>query len=67
MFTGGRFGMYWKRKDSGLLVNPVQVKALAGRKSDGRDAQRIAEYLQDGRLGWQLCSLRGSEAVRTWR
>lgn len=26
------------------------VKALAGRKSDGRDAQRIAEYLQDGRL-----------------
>jgi transposase len=33
-----------------LLVNPAQVKALAGRKSDGRDAQRIAEYLQDGRL-----------------
>jgi transposase len=31
-------------------VNPAQVKALAGRKSDGRDAQRIAEYLQDGRL-----------------
>ena len=33
-----------------LLVNPAQVKALSGRKSDGRDAQRIAEYLQDGRL-----------------
>lgn len=33
-----------------LLVNPAQVKALAGRKSDGRDAKRIAEYLQDGRL-----------------
>ena len=33
-----------------LLVNPAQVKALAGRKSDGRDAQRMAEYLQDGRL-----------------
>jgi transposase len=33
-----------------LLVNPVQVKALAGRKSDGRDARRIAEHLQDGRL-----------------
>jgi transposase len=32
------------------LVNPAQVKALNGRKSDGRDAQRIAEYLQDGRL-----------------
>jgi transposase len=26
------------------------VKALQGRKSDGRDAKRIAEYLQDGRL-----------------
>ena len=33
-----------------LLVNPAQVKALQGRKSDGRDAKRIAEYLQDGRL-----------------
>jgi transposase len=33
-----------------LLVNPAQVKALQGRKTDGRDAKRIAEYLQDGRL-----------------
>jgi transposase len=33
-----------------LLVNPAQVKALQGRKSDPRDARRIAEYLQDGRL-----------------
>jgi transposase len=33
-----------------LLVNPAQVKALAGRKSDGRDCKRIAEYLQDRRL-----------------
>jgi transposase len=33
-----------------LLVNPAQVKALQGRKTDGRDARRIAEYLQDGRL-----------------
>jgi len=33
-----------------LLVNPQQVKALQGRKSDGRDARRIAEFLQDGRL-----------------
>ena len=31
-------------------MSHTQVKALAGRKSDGRDAQRIAEYLQDGRL-----------------
>ena len=51
-------GVYWRPvwnvfEDKGfrlLLVNPAQVKALAGRKSDGRDAQRIAEYLQDGRL-----------------
>ena len=51
-------GVYWRSvwnvlEEGGfrlLLVNPAQVKALAGRKSDGRDAQRIAEYLQDGRL-----------------
>jgi transposase len=51
-------GVYWRPiwnvlEEEGfrlLLVNPVQVKALAGRKSDGRDARRIAEYLQDGRL-----------------
>ena len=33
-----------------ILVNPTQVKALQGRKSDQRDAQRIAEFLQDRRL-----------------
>lgn len=51
-------GVYWRPvwnilEDHGfrlLLVNPVQVKALQGRKSDPRDAQRIAEFLQDGRL-----------------
>jgi transposase len=51
-------GVYWRPiwnvlEEQGfhlLLVNPGQVKALAGRKSDGRDAQRIAEFLQDGRL-----------------
>jgi len=32
------------------LVNPAQVKALQGRKSDGRDAKRIAKFLQDHRL-----------------
>jgi hypothetical protein len=31
-------------------VNPAQVKALQGRQSDGRDAKRIAEFLQDGRF-----------------
>jgi transposase len=51
-------GVYWRPvwnilEDHGfrlLLVNPAQVKALQGRKSDRRDAKRIAEYLQDGRL-----------------
>src|ERR1022692_2766377 len=51
-------GVYWRPvwnvlENEGfrlLLVNPAQVKALAGRKSDGRDAQRIAQFLQDGRL-----------------
>ena len=33
-----------------VLANPQQVKALAGRKSDRRDSQRLAEFLQDGRL-----------------
>lgn len=51
-------GVYWRPvwnvlEQQGfqlLLVNPAQVKALPGRKSDARDAQRIAEYLQDRRL-----------------
>jgi transposase len=51
-------GVYWRPvwnvlEDQGfrlLLVNPAQVKALEGRKSDQRDARRIAEYLHDGRL-----------------
>jgi transposase len=52
-------GVYWRPiwnvlEEQGfgrlLLVNPLQVKALQGRKSDGRDCQRIAEFLQDQRL-----------------
>ncbi len=52
-------GVYWRPlwnvlQDEGferlLWANPAQVKALQGRKSDRRDAQRIAEFLQDGRL-----------------
>jgi transposase len=51
-------GVYWRPvwnvlEDQGfrlLLVNPAQVKALQGRKSDRRDAKRISEFLQDGRL-----------------
>ncbi len=33
-----------------MLVNPKQVKALQGRKSDQRDADRIADFVQDRRL-----------------
>jgi len=51
-------GVYWRPvwnvlEEHGfrlLLVNPIQVKALQGRKSDSRDARRIAEFLQDHRL-----------------
>jgi transposase len=51
-------GIYWRPvwnvlEEQGfslLLVNPAQVTALAGRKSDGRDCRRIAEFLEDGRL-----------------
>lgn len=50
-------GVYWRPVWNVLeghfrlvLANPAQVKALAGRKSDRRDARRIAEYLEDGRL-----------------
>ncbi len=65
-------GVYWRPvwnvlEDEGfrlLLVNPAQVKALAGRKSDGRDAQRIAEYLQDGRLDPSFVP---PAEVRQWR
>lgn len=51
-------GVYWRPvwnvlEEEGfrlLLVNPAQVKALQGRKSDARDCRRIVEFLQDGRL-----------------
>lgn len=52
-------GVYWRPiwnvlEEQGfehlLLVNPAQVKALRGRKTDGRDCRRIAEFLQDRRL-----------------
>lgn len=67
-------GVYWRPvwnvlEDQGfqlLLVNPAQVKALAGRKSDGRDAQRIAEYLQDGRLDASFVPRAEVRQMRAW-
>ena len=50
-----------------LLVNPAQIKALAGRKSDGRDAQRIAQFLQDGRLNASFVTTVEMRALRTLR
>jgi transposase len=53
-------GVYWKpvwnvleltrRHFRLLLVNPAQVKALPGKKTDRRDANRICGYLQQGLL-----------------
>jgi len=47
-----------------LLVNPAQVKALQGRKSDQRDAQRIGEFLQDKRLDGSFVSVREIRELR---
>jgi transposase len=50
-------GVYWKPvghvlegQFELLLANPMQVKALRGRKSDLRDGERIADFLQHGLL-----------------
>jgi transposase len=50
-------GVYWKPvwhvlegQFVLLLANPTEVKALRGRKSDLRDGERIADFLQHGLL-----------------
>lgn len=53
-------GVYWKPvwnvleakkwKFSLVLVNPQQVRALPGKKTDREDSERIARYLQEGLL-----------------
>jgi len=67
-------GVYWKpvwnvleltrRHFRLLLVNPAQVKALPGKKTDRRDAKRICGYLQQGLLRGSLVP--GREQ-REWR
>lgn len=65
-------GVYWRPlwnvlEEQGfrlLLVNPAQVKALQGRKSDARDAQRLAEFLQDGRLDASFVPARETRQLR---
>jgi transposase len=50
-------GVYWKPvwhvldgQFQLLLANPVEVKALRGRKTDLKDGERIADFLQHGLL-----------------
>jgi transposase len=50
-------GVYWKPvwhilegQFELLLANPVQVRALRGRKTDLKDGERIADFLQHGLL-----------------
>lgn len=50
-------GVYWKPvwhilegQFELLLANPMQVKALRGRKTDLKDGERIADFLQHGLL-----------------
>ena len=50
-------GVYWKPvwhvlegQFELLLANPTQVKALRGRKTDVKDGERIADFLQHGLL-----------------
>lgn len=50
-------GVYWKpvwhileEQFELLLANPVQVQALRGRKTDLKDGERIADFLQHGLL-----------------
>jgi transposase len=47
-----------------LLVNPAQVKALPGEKTDPRDAKRIAGFLQQGLLRGSFVPVKQQ---REWR
>ena len=67
-------GVYWRPvwnilelthwKFNLLLVNPAQVKALPGEKTDPRDARRIAGFLQQGLLRGSFVP---SKQQREWR
>jgi transposase len=49
-----------------VLANPKQVRALHGRKSDKRDSQRIAEFLQDRRIDPSLVPPPEIRRLREW-
>jgi hypothetical protein len=61
--TGQYWRPVWKLLDGevprGLLVNPTHVKALAGRKTDRIDSQRLARYLGSRELVGSFCANAG--------
>jgi transposase len=64
-------GVYWKPvwhvlegQFELLLANPTQVKALRGRKSDLRDGERIADFLQHGLLQGSFVPPRAIQQLR---
>ncbi len=64
-------GVYWKPvwhvlegHFELLLANPVQVKALRGRKTDWKDGERIADFLQHGLLQGSFVPTRPIQELR---
>lgn len=64
-------GVYWKPvwhvlegHFQLLLANPVQVKALRGRKTDLKDGERIADFLQHGLLQGSFVPARPIQQLR---
>ena len=64
-------GVYWKPvwhvlegQFELLLANPLQVKALRGRKTDLKDGERIADFLQHGLLQGSFVPPRAIQELR---
>ena len=64
-------GVYWKPvwhvlegQFELLLANPTQVKALRGRKTDLKDGERIADFLQHGLLQGSFVPPRSIQQLR---
>jgi transposase len=58
---------YWQLMDAGIpviVVNPLQVKAVMGPKTDKLDARRVAFALRDGRLRPSVACNREQYALR---
>jgi transposase len=64
-------GVYWKPvwhilegQFELLLANPTQVQALRGRKTDFKDGERIADFLQHGLLQGSFVPLKPIQQLR---